>query len=101
MMYVSPNTCSKYVDRIFELSKTCSYTSVRSSLIVSLGDLLLRLVRFNWILKKLNFSNSRHPNIIEPFTPQFYAQIHDKDLSVSETALSTIAILILREMIKV
>jgi hypothetical protein len=43
----------------------------------------------------------RHPNIIEPFTPQFYAQIHDKDLSVSETAICTVAILILREMIKV
>ncbi|CAF4995651.1 unnamed protein product, partial [Rotaria magnacalcarata] len=62
---------------IFELSKICSYSSVRSALIVSLGDLLLR-----------------HPNIIEPFTPQFYAQIHDIDLSVGETALCTIAILI-------
>ncbi|CAF2787893.1 unnamed protein product [Rotaria sp. Silwood2] len=84
MMYVSSILCSKYVDRIFELSKICTYPSVRSALIVSLGDLLLR-----------------HPNILEPFTPQFYAQIHDKDLSVGETALCTIAILILREMIKV
>ncbi|UJR35261.1 hypothetical protein I4U23_028025 [Adineta vaga] len=84
MMYVSPTVCSKYVDRIFEISKLCPYSSVRSALIVSLGDLLLR-----------------HPNIIEPFTPQFYAQIHDKDLNVGETALCTIAILILREMIKV
>ncbi|CAF3461890.1 unnamed protein product [Rotaria socialis] len=84
MMYVSSVLCSKYVDRIFELSKICAYSSVRSALIVSLGDLLLR-----------------HPNIIEPFTPQFYAQIHDIDLSVGETALCTIAILILREMIKV
>ncbi|CAF3554291.1 unnamed protein product [Adineta steineri] len=84
MMYVSPNLCSKYVDRIFELCKLCTYSSVRSALIVSLGDLLLR-----------------HPNIIEPYTPQFYAQIHDKDLNVGETALCTIAILILREMIKV
>ncbi|CAF4277200.1 unnamed protein product, partial [Adineta steineri] len=84
MMYVSPNLCSKYVDRIFERCKLCAYSSVRSALIVSLGDLLLR-----------------HPNIIEPYTPQFYAQIHDKDLNVGETALCTIAILILREMIKV
>ncbi|CAF0881395.1 unnamed protein product [Rotaria sordida] len=84
MMYVSTILCSKYVDRIFELSKICTYSSVRSALIVSLGDLLLR-----------------HPNILEPFTPQFYAQIHDKDLNVGETALCTIAILILREMIKV
>ncbi|CAF1309877.1 unnamed protein product [Adineta ricciae] len=43
----------------------------------------------------------KHPNIIEPFTPQFYAQIHDKDLNVDETALCRIAILIFREMIKV
>lgn len=42
MMYVSPMICSKYVNRIFELSKICSYSSVRSALIVSLGDLLLR-----------------------------------------------------------
>ncbi|CAF1122471.1 unnamed protein product [Adineta ricciae] len=84
MMYVSPSLCAKNVDRIFEIAKSCPYSSVRSALIVSLGDLLLR-----------------HPNIIEPFTPQFYAQIHDKDLNVGETALCTIAILILREMIKV
>ncbi len=47
------------------------------------------------------FFNHRHPNTIEPFTPEFYAQIHDKDLNVGETALCTISILILREMIKV
>ena len=42
LMYVSPVLCSKYVDRIFDLSKLSSYSSVRSALIVSLGDLLLR-----------------------------------------------------------
>ena len=54
----------------------------------------------NSTTKKRPF-HSRYSNIIEPFTPQFYAQIHNKDLSVSETALCTIGILIRREMIKV
>ncbi|CAF0791526.1 unnamed protein product, partial [Didymodactylos carnosus] len=83
-MFVSPQLCSKYVNRTFQFLNTCPYAGVRSALIVSLGDLLLR-----------------HPNIIEPYTPEFYKQIHDKDISVSETTLCTIAVLILREMIKV
>ena len=66
------------------LSSPSEPPSVRSNIIISIGDLCFRF-----------------PNLVEPYTDYIYKTLRDKDIRVRKNALLVLTHLILHDMIKV
>ncbi len=64
--------------------KTAPEPTIRSNVVIALGDLAFRF-----------------PNLIEPYTPNIYGILRDKDTQVRKNTLMVLSHLILNDMIKV
>ena len=69
---------------LFTLLERDPHPDVRSNIVISLGDLIIR-----------------HPNLIEPWTPNIYARLKDENLRVKKNCLMVLTHLILNNHIKV
>ncbi|RHY34563.1 hypothetical protein DYB32_000850 [Aphanomyces invadans] len=72
-MCISAEFCEKNLPLIFTRLKECEQPSVRSNIVVALGDLSFRF-----------------PNLVEPWTSHIYARLRDVNVNVSEIALSLV-----------
>ena len=84
-MVVHPEICETYLPVLFTLLEKCGDASVRSNIIIALGDMAFRF-----------------PNLIDPWTSKMYAPLRDKlQPRVRKNALMVLTHLILNDMIKV
>ncbi len=85
LMVVDVNICEANLQLVFTLlQKRVVEASIRSNLVIALGDLALRF-----------------PNSLEPWTEHVYRPLGDPDVSVRKTAMMVLTHLILNDMMKV
>mmetsp|Transcript_17787 Transcript_17787/g.35139 ORF Transcript_17787/g.35139 Transcript_17787/m.35139 type:complete len:1366 (+) Transcript_17787:329-4426(+) len=84
VMCVSQTLCEKHLKLIFTVLRDSPDPSVRSNIMIALGDLAVRF-----------------PNTIEPFTSQIYRRLRDPNIGVRKTSLMVLTHLILNDMIKI
>ena len=83
-MCTSAQFCDSNLRNLFTILAREQEPSIRSTAAIALGDIAVR-----------------HPNLLEPWTPRMYAQLHDSDTSVRNTVLMVLTHLILNDMVKV
>ncbi|CAK4078704.1 unnamed protein product [Aphanomyces euteiches] len=83
-MCISGDFCDKNLPLIFTKLKECQQPSVRSNIVVALGDLSFRF-----------------PNLVEPWTSHIYARLRDIDVNVRKNTIMVLTHLILNDMVKV
>lgn len=83
-MAVSDEFCEKHLQLLFTILQESPLPSVRSDLIIALGDLSFRF-----------------PNLIEPWTSHLYNRLRDVNLDVRKNTIVVLSHLILNDMIKV
>ncbi|KAF0690329.1 Aste57867_18260 [Aphanomyces stellatus] len=83
-MCISAEFCEKNLPLIFTRLKECQQPSVRSNIVVALGDLSFRF-----------------PNLVEPWTSHIYARLRDIDVNVRKNTIMVLTHLILNDMVKV
>ena len=85
LMVVDVNICEANLQLVFTLLQNrVVEASIRSNLVIALGDLALRF-----------------PNSLEPWTEHVYRPLGDPDVSVRKTAMMVLTHLILNDMMKV
>ncbi|KAE8589790.1 hypothetical protein XENTR_v10017743 [Xenopus tropicalis] len=83
-MMISSDFCDTHLRLLFTLLEKSPLPSVRSNIMIALGDLSIRF-----------------PNLIEPWTPNLYARLRDPSREVRKTAGLVMTHLILKDMVKV
>ncbi|XP_069506775.1 condensin complex subunit 1 isoform X2 [Ambystoma mexicanum] len=83
-MMINSDFCDAHLRLLFTMLEKSSLPSVRSNIMIALGDLSIRF-----------------PNLIEPWTPHLYARLRDDSHSVRKTAGMVMTHLILKDMVKV
>ncbi|ETW09741.1 hypothetical protein, variant 1 [Aphanomyces invadans] len=83
-MCISAEFCEKNLPLIFTRLKECEQPSVRSNIVVALGDLSFRF-----------------PNLVEPWTSHIYARLRDVNVNVRKNTIMVLTHLILNDMVKV
>nr|AAD15962.1 pEg7 [Xenopus laevis] len=83
-MMISSDFCDTHLRLLFTLLEKSPLPSVRSNIMIALGDLSIRF-----------------PNLIEPWTPNLYARLRDPSREVRKTAGMVMTHLILKDMVKV
>ncbi|RLN99839.1 hypothetical protein DYB28_000540 [Aphanomyces astaci] len=83
-MCISAEFCEKNLPLIFTRLKECQQPSVRSNIVVALGDLSFRF-----------------PNLVEPWTSHIYARLRDINVNVRKNTIMVLTHLILNDMVKV
>ncbi|KAI7809455.1 condensin complex subunit 1 [Triplophysa rosa] len=83
-MMISPAVCKDNIRLLFTVLEKSTLPVVRANTIVALGDLTVRF-----------------PNILEPWTPNLYARLSDENASVRLTAITVLAQLVLKDVMKV
>lgn len=74
----------KHLQLLFTILKTAPESTLRSNIVISLGDLAFRF-----------------PNQIEPWLPSFCEKLHDDDSHVRKNTLLVLTHLIANDMIRV
>ncbi|KAH8344762.1 hypothetical protein KR067_006811 [Drosophila pandora] len=84
LMTVSSRFCESNMSFLMNILNLTSNIRIKCNTVVGLSDLTFRF-----------------PNIIEPWTGHFYAQLHESDTELRLTAIKMLSHLILNEMIRV
>ncbi|KAH8279002.1 hypothetical protein KR018_012246 [Drosophila ironensis] len=84
LMTVSSRFCESNMSFLMNILNLTNNIRIKCNTVVGLSDLTFRF-----------------PNIIEPWTGHFYAQLHDSDAELRLTAIKMLSHLILNEMIRV
>ncbi|KAH8370062.1 hypothetical protein KR093_002055, partial [Drosophila rubida] len=84
LMTVSSKFCESNMSFLMNILNLTKNMKIKCNTVVGLSDLTFRF-----------------PNIIEPWTCHFYAQLHEKDTELRLTAVKMLSHLILHEMIRV
>ena len=82
-MMVSEDFAKQYVQYLFSLLQAAKEPTIRTNIIISIGDLL-----------------TRFPNTMEPWTGCFFSALSDPDVHVRSTAYLVSSHLILNDMLK-
>ncbi|XP_074306747.1 condensin-1 complex subunit CAP-D2 isoform X2 [Silene latifolia] len=83
-MIVDAAFCEANLQLLFTVVESASSETVRSNCTIALGDLAVRF-----------------PNLVEPWTENMYARLHDPSASVRKNAVLVLSHLILNDMMKV
>jgi condensin complex subunit 1 len=83
-MSVSSSLCEQYLPLLFTTLRDEKISSVRISIVISLGDLCFRF-----------------PNSLEPWTQHIYSRLNDDDASLRYNVLTVLTHLVLNDMIKI
>ncbi|KAK9726023.1 hypothetical protein RND81_05G185100 [Saponaria officinalis] len=83
-MIVDAAFCEANLQLLFTVVENASSETVRSNCTIALGDLAVRF-----------------PNLVEPWTENMYARLHDPSASVRKNAVLVLSHLILNDMMKV
>lgn len=81
---ISATFCDSQLRLLFTMLEKSSLPSVRSNLMIAVGDLAIRF-----------------PNLVDPWTPHLYARLRDPAPQVRKTAGLVMTHLILKDMVKV
>lgn len=84
LMCTSSIFCEQNLQLLFTIIRDTQEPIIRANSIVALGDLAFRF-----------------PNLLEPWTPHFYARLRDVDTRVRKNTLMVLTHLILNDMVKV
>ncbi|XP_024543850.1 condensin complex subunit 1 isoform X1 [Selaginella moellendorffii] len=84
LMAVDSNYCDANLQLLFTLAQNSPEDAIRSNCIISLGDIAFRF-----------------PNLLEPWTENIYARLHDRSDYVRKNAVLVISHLVLNDMMKV
>ncbi|KAF7997890.1 hypothetical protein HCN44_009288 [Aphidius gifuensis] len=84
MMTVSSKFCQQHLQLLVTILERSSHQEIRSNILFCLSDLMIRF-----------------PNEVEPWTKHMYARLRDDNVLVRKTAVSVLANLVKREMIRV
>jgi condensin complex subunit 1 len=83
-MCISSEVCERYLDLLFTTLEKAKERSLRSNVVIALGDLAFRF-----------------PNSVEPWNHLIYARLRDEDSFVRSNVLMVLTHLILNDMVKV
>eukprot|EP01116_Phalansterium_solitarium_P025583 TRINITY_DN985_c0_g1_i5.p1 TRINITY_DN985_c0_g1~~TRINITY_DN985_c0_g1_i5.p1 ORF type:complete len:1640 (+),score=672.83 TRINITY_DN985_c0_g1_i5:197-5116(+) len=83
-MCVSPDFCERHLQLLFTLFKRSPEPAIRSNIVIVIGDLAVRF-----------------PTLIEPWTNEMYACLHDSHPRVRKSAFMVLAHLVLNDQIRV
>lgn len=84
LMTVSSKFCETNMSFLMNILNMTKNQKIKCNTVIGLSDLTFRF-----------------PNVIEPWTGHFYAQLHEKDTKLRLTAVKMLSHLILHEMIRV
>ncbi|KAI3772650.1 hypothetical protein L6452_03840 [Arctium lappa] len=84
LMIIDANFCEANLQLLFTVVESAPSETVRSNCTIALGDLAVRF-----------------PNLLEPWTENMYARLHDPSVSVRKNAVLVLSHLILNDMMKV
>ncbi|CAG9329928.1 unnamed protein product [Blepharisma stoltei] len=83
IMCINPAICEKYLPTLINIAQNGDCASMRSSALISLGDLVMR-----------------YPNLLEQYSEHLFARLKDPDTKVGKKALLVISHLVLNDMLK-